>query len=109
MLLFYLKAYIDFSFPFGKPLIHRFKKDTLWVIVFLKQFRCLGYIHVEREYVGLKITATEGSRLSATYRRGRFKLIEASHNNIMSSSVNILALQSTVKTQVNSLDIADLT
>lgn len=46
------------SFPFGESLIRRFKKDTLGVIVFLKQFRCMSDIHVERECVGLRINAT---------------------------------------------------
>lgn len=42
-----------FSFSFGNSLICRLKKDRLLMIVFLKQFRGMNCIHVERECVGL--------------------------------------------------------
>lgn len=47
-----------FSFSVGNCFTCRLENDTLLVIAFLKQFRCTNCIHVEREYVGLRIKAT---------------------------------------------------
>lgn len=52
-----IQRHINADFPFGNSLTCRFKNDTLLVIVLLKQLRCTRYIHVEREYVGLRVNA----------------------------------------------------
>lgn len=56
-------------FPFGKSLFHRFKRDTPSLVVFLKQLRCTRYIHLEREWVGLRINAAEVGRLAGDLQK----------------------------------------
>lgn len=45
------KGILMFSFSLGSSLICRFTNNTLLVIVFLKQWRCMSCVHVEREHV----------------------------------------------------------
>lgn len=63
---------LTFSFSFGNSLICRLRNDTLLVIVFLEQFRCISCIYIEH-YMGLRIQHKSAGYL-VTYKHSSMKL-----------------------------------